>query len=208
MLANRRIQIAVRHLTDLRKKDVIDVGCGDGTYTLKWLEMDPDHVLGIDPAEEAIISAREKAHGISNVSFEVADIFEFQPPKKRYDVAIVRGTLHHLHDVERAIAKICLMAKEIIVIEPNGYNLVLKLLEKTSIYHIEHGEKSFLPSSLDRWFVRNGGEIIQSYYAGLVPFFCPIFVAKLCSFIEPLVEKMPLIRNIACGRYVQKIQMS
>lgn len=208
MLANRRISEAVRQLTDLKEKNVIDVGCGDGTYTLELAGMGPDHVLGVDAAEEAINCARKKAKGISNVSFEVVDILNIQPPEKRYDVAIIRGTLHHLHDVEGAIAKICLLAKEIIVVEQNGYNPVLKILETVSTYHIEHKEKSFRPGRLDRWFVKNGGIIIQSFYVGLVPFFCPDVITKLCNFLEPIVEKTPLLRNFVCGRYVQKIQMT
>ena len=37
------------------------------------------------------------------------------------------------------------------VIEPNGYNPVLKVLEKVSRYHIEHEERSFFPATLHAW---------------------------------------------------------
>jgi hypothetical protein len=47
------------------------------------------------------------------------------------------------YQIEKAIQIICNIADEIIVAEPNGYNPVLKIMEKVSPYHIQHEEKSY-----------------------------------------------------------------
>jgi 2-polyprenyl-3-methyl-5-hydroxy-6-metoxy-1,4-benzoquinol methylase len=203
-LANKRLSDAVIQMTNITKKKVIDIGCGDGTYTMELYAQKPAYLLGVDAAESAIECARKKSQDFDNIHFEVGDIYNLDNDV-RFDVAIVRGVLHHLDDVERAISSISKIADEIIIIEPNGYNPVLKVIEKTSKYHIEHDEKSYFPHSLDRWFNKNGGKVIKSKYCGLVPMFCPDAMAKFLKKIEPIIESVFLLRQLSCAVYVQKI---
>lgn len=205
--ANRRISDAVWEMAGgFEGKTVIDIGCGDGIYTMEFLKMNPAFLRGVDANESAISMAKQKTSGIKNIDFAVVDIYKLTPPENRYDIAIVRGILHHLYDVETAISLISKMAKIVIVVEPNGYNPVLKIIERTSRYHIEHEEKSYSPKNLDKWFLANGGVIEKSMFIGLVPMFCPNFMARICKLFEPLVEHIPLLRQFACGQYVQKIK--
>lgn len=205
-LSNQRMSNAIVQLVNLKGKTVIDIGCGDGTYTRELIERGPIRILGVDAAAEAIHAAREKTREFSHVKFEVHDVYEIPKPGQPYDIAIVRGILHHLYKPEHAIERICRMAKEIVVIEPNGYNPILKIIEKTSHYHVQHEEKSYLPHLLDRWFMNNSGSIVHRLYIGLVPMFCPDWVVSTLKFLEPLVEATPVIRNICCGQYVQLVR--
>jgi len=207
VIANRRITEAILSLTVIAGKKVIDIGCGDGVYSIELLQAGAAEVFGVDAAKSAIECARIKARGLNRIAFQTIDIYRVDEPEKRYDVAIVRGILHHLYDVKRAIDRICRVADEIIVIEPNGNNPVLKILEKISSYHIEHEEKSYPPVLLDRWFEACGGKIINSLYIGLVPMFCPDLLVKGFKKLEPIIEKLPGIRNICCGQYIQQIRM-
>jgi ubiquinone/menaquinone biosynthesis C-methylase UbiE len=205
-LANQRLSDAVTEMANLEGKRVIDVGCGDGTYTIKLLASQPDYLLGVDAAASAINCGLKKIEsGSGEIDFCVKDIYKLDELKEKFDVAIVRGVLHHLDQVEEAIGSISKVAKEIIVIEPNGYNPVLKILEKTSRYHMEHDEKSYFPHQLDNWFNNVGGKVLRSSYCGLVPMFCPDWMAQIFKLIEPFVEKMPLLRQLGCAVYVQKI---
>ncbi len=47
----------------------------------------------------------------------------------------------------------------------------------------------------------------RSLYIGLVPFFCPDLMARVLNALEPIVERIPVLRAIACGQYVQEIRM-
>jgi 2-polyprenyl-3-methyl-5-hydroxy-6-metoxy-1,4-benzoquinol methylase len=204
-LSNQRMTQAILKLGQLKGKRVLDIGCGDGTFSLELERAGAAEVLGVDAAQAAVESARLRAEGTPNVRFEVADIYSLEEPRTPWDLAVVRGLLHHLYDVESAIARICRVAPEIVVVEPNGYNPILKIIERVSPYHVEHEEKSYPPRHLDRWFQKHGGRVTTSLYIGLVPMFCPDFLARLCKTLEPAVERTPLVRKVACAQYAQRI---
>lgn len=203
-----RISEAVQSLVNMNGKNIIDIGCGDGKYTFELLKFNPNYLLGVEPADKAILVAKSKISGQKNIDFIVGDIYNVASLKKRFDIAIVRGVLHHLYEVELAVKNVCQIADEIIVVEPNGYNFILKIIEKISSYHIEHEEKSYFPHKLNRWFSQNGGKIISSTYIGLVPVFCPNFLAKIFKKIEPLVEKIFPFNMLFCAQYVVKIKIN
>lgn len=207
-LANQRLLDAVAAVADLGGKRVIDVGCGDGTYTLELLAARPKYVLGVDAAASAVECGRKKAEGTDRVEFRAVDAYSLESLHERFDVAILRGVLHHLYEPERAIAGLSKIADEAIIVEPNGYNPVLKIIEKTSRYHIEHEEKSYAPHLLDRWCTRNGGRVLESFYCGLVPFFCPDGVARVLKRLEPAVERVPVVKQLACAVYVMRVRFA
>ena len=204
-IANARISLAVRQLVDLKGKRVLDVGCGDGTYTQELLAMGPSYLLGIDAAADAVQLATERAGGAPNAAFRVMNVDELSSIGEHFDVAVVRGLLHHLYSAGSAAAAVCEVADEIVVVEPNGYNPVLKVIEKVSKYHVEHEEKSYSPRRLDRWFEGEGAVVERSQFIGLVPMFCPDAMARTLKRIEPFFENMPGIRAISCAQYVQRI---
>jgi len=207
-VANRRLTEAVLAMADLRGKTVLDVGCGDGTYTFELAAEGATNVLGVDVAAVAVDRARAWAveRGLGNIEFVLGDVYELEKLGRRFDVAIVRGVLHHLYDAERAVRSVLMVAREIVIVEPNGYNPVLKVIEKLSPYHREHEEKSHPPFRLDRWFESQGGRVVRRAYAGLVPFFCPEPLARVLKRIEPLVERTPFLREVGCAVYVQLVR--
>lgn len=130
----------------VKGKRIIDIGCGDGIFTRELIALNPQFITGIDPNEAAIAVAKESVANIENIEFNVMGAYQI-PPIKKYDIAIIRGVLHHLDQVEKAINIICNIAEVIVVAEPNGFNPVLKIMEKVSPYHILHEEKSYSPKN-------------------------------------------------------------
>ncbi len=200
LLANDHITGRTLSLLDLTDKKIFDIGCGDGVYTQELNSKGkPRSILAIDPSIEAIKTAKKNNRHPERVSFRVGDIYSL--PRLKFDIAIVRGVIHHLYRPEKAICEISKIAKTILIIEPNGYNPVLKIIEKVSTYHIEHEEKSFPPFLIDRWIRNNSGTIKVRKFAGLVPFFCPNYLASFLKRLEPAIEKIPLINKILCAQY-------
>ncbi len=198
-LANRRLTEAVLDNLDLAGKKVLDIGCGDGTYTLELFDRGrPASLTGIDPADEAVRAARQKVGG-RNMIFATGRAEELPYRDNEFDLAHLRGVLHHVDDPAKVIKEALRVARKIIIIEPNGCNPVLKLIERVSPYHREHGERSYLPLTFDKWVRQAGGKIITQRALGLVPFFCPDFAAKMLKAVEPAVEQIPLVRTFVCA---------
>ncbi|MDH4981863.1 class I SAM-dependent methyltransferase [Hyphomicrobium sp. D-2] len=202
IVAVARQSRAVAEALDFSGADVIDIGCGDGAATVVLYDQThPKRIVGIDPAANAIAAA-DKRVGDRNIQFAAESAYRLPFPDQSFDIAHLRGVLHHMDEPERAVAEAARVARTVLVLEPNGYNPALKLIEKTSSYHIEHGERSFPPARIDRWLRDQGLEIVRRDYSGLVPYFCSDSVARVLGFVEPLVERLPVLRAIGCGTYV------
>jgi ubiquinone/menaquinone biosynthesis C-methylase UbiE len=201
-LANQRLTDVTLETVPLAGKSVIDIGCGDGTYTFALYDSaSPSSMVGVDPATSAIEAARGQI-GSRKIKFEVADAAALPYDDGSFDVAHLRGVLHHMENPQGAIKEALRVAHSVLVIEPNGYNPVLKVLEKVSPYHRQHHEKSYAPHSLVKWVEDAGGVISRRRYAGLVPFFCPDVMAEGLKKIEPFVEAMPWVNSLTCAVYV------
>jgi 2-polyprenyl-3-methyl-5-hydroxy-6-metoxy-1,4-benzoquinol methylase len=206
-LANGRISRAIVESFDFRDASVLDLGCGDGAYTVEFARFGIRQVVGLDPAAVAIDAARARAQALGvadTVRFEVGNIYVLDEyiASGRFDCIVIRGVLHHLPDPARALAGLAAFEGTVIVLEPNGNNPVLKLLERFSRYHIEHEERSFRPGLIRSWITATGLSVHRCRVLNLVPFFCPDPIAKVLRAVEPLVERIPLLRDIACGQSI------
>lgn len=201
-IANLRITNETLAVLEFNGKRVLDVGCGDGTYTMELFDRgSPAEIVGIDLSTEGIKAANEKKGG-RPIKFEVASADSLPYAGGSFDIAHIRGLLHHMDDPLGALKETLRVAKSVIVIESNGNNPVLKILEKVSKYHREHHERSFSSMKLRCWVDRVGGIVVKESFVGFVPFFCPDWLAGILNFLEPLVERLPLIRSFSCGAYI------
>jgi SAM-dependent methyltransferase len=88
-------QAALELLDPQLGEHILDVGCGDGTLTLKIKEMGAD-VVGIDNSLSMVAAAREK--GLDARLMDAADL-RFS---EAFDAAFSNATLHWVLDKERA----------------------------------------------------------------------------------------------------------
>lgn len=197
VVSNKRItdetEKLLRNISGL--KTVIDIGCGDGTYTAELKQRLPNvEFTGFDPASEAIGLAQKKYPECAYIVGNVLNASTF--PAKKYDVAIIRGVIHHLPTQSEAVKNAALLSNRVIIIEPNGNNPILKWIEKNSEYHVQHEEQSFSSSFLQSICTENGLKVKYLSFIGFVPFFFPEFPSKVIYFFQPLLEKVPFL-----GRY-------
>ncbi len=201
-VANKRISDEIFRFIKPSYKNLIDIGCGDGMYTNNIKENFPHlDVVGFDPAQKAIETASKK---YPKVKFETLNLLDpnLPIPPKKYDVAVIRGVLHHLSDQQLAISNAFKLADHLIIMEPNGNNPILKLIEKTSKYHIEHEEQSFFQWQLKNWIKNAGGVVDHWSYVGYVPFFFPDGPAKLIYSMQPFLEKVPVLKHIFSAQFI------
>lgn len=200
-MANKRLSDLTLENVDLHNKTVLDIGCGDGVYTIELFDrVQVKRMVGVDFASQAIEIAQTKS-GSRSIEFEVQSANNLPFETKCFDIAIIRGVLHHLDDPVPALKEALRVASIVWVIEPNGYNPGLKLLEKFSQYHIDHQEKSYLPAFLDKEIEKMGGKVLHRKWAGFVPMFCPNWMAKIMKTLEIVVENVPIIKHLGCAVY-------
>ena len=206
-LANKRMSDSIKAFFDFTSLSVLDCGCGDGKYTKDYIEFWAASVLGLDPAEKAIESA-SKSNDHKGIRFAVGDVYklntngDIKNRKLLFDIAVLRGVLHHVSDQALAVRSVAQVANRILILEPNGSNPALKFIEKLSRYHVEHEEQSFTLNQIQRWLLDAGYCQIKHKYINLVPFFCPDWFAKLADFLTPIFEKIPLLRVFLCGQII------
>lgn len=201
-LANRRLTDAALAAVDFRQQRVVDIGCGDGTYTIELFDRgQPRSMHAADPAEAAIASAREKV-GDRQIAFAARSAYDLPWPDGSFDIAHIRGVLHHVERPMDALREAFRVASRLVIIEPNGLNLGLKVLERVSRYHREHQEKSYSPGRVDEWLRQLGGTVIRRQWVGLVPFFCPDWLARMLKQVEPLAEATSMGSRLSCAVYV------
>ena len=183
---------------------ILDVGCGDGIFTFELLrKINPKEIVAFDCAGEAIKVAnnaieekdKKRIRFLTRSVYDAHKIFK----KNSFDVIVIRGVLHHLINPKRAVKSLSCLSDNIIVLEPNGYNPILKIIENTSTYHLQRGEKSYWPPTINRWFADNGFKVKKQLFFSIVPYFCPKNIVKLLKFIEPLMEKIPFVKKFYCG---------
>lgn len=201
-LATQRSTDAVLEMGRFAGRSVLDVGCGDGFYTLRYWDIGrPRALAGVDAASRAIEVANA-SRGDRPIRFEVGDAHRLPYPDDSFDLVLVQSILHHDDDPPGILREAFRLAPEILVHEPNGNNPGLKVIERVSRYHREHREKSYSSRQLARWVERAGGRVVRGRFAGFVPMFCPDWLARAMKRAEPAVERLPGVRALGCAVYV------
>ena len=76
-----------------RPRSALEIGCGTGAFSRK-LAQRCERVHAIDLSPESIRVARERSQDVPNLTFEVADLNEFDLGRGRYDCLTSLALLH------------------------------------------------------------------------------------------------------------------
>jgi ubiquinone/menaquinone biosynthesis C-methylase UbiE len=207
VIANKRMNDALKEIFNFTNQTVLDCGCGDGKYTQDYIQFGASRVVAIDPAKNAIEIAMAQIKD-PKIVFSVGDVYNLKnhptilEQKSHFNVGVLRGVLHHVSDQKLAVESVAGVLERLIVLEPNGSNPVLKVIEKKSKYHIEHEEQSFSFNEIKMWLTHAGFKDVKHRYINLVPFFCPDWFAKLSDVLTTIVENIPILRRFACGQII------
>jgi len=116
----------------LAGRSVLDIGCGDGFYLIRFFDCgSPRKITGIDASQEAVrvasINRRSRP-----IQFVVGDARRLPFPDNSFDLALIQSILHHSDAPLDIVREAFRVAPEIVIHEPNGNNLGLKVIEKLS----------------------------------------------------------------------------
>jgi SAM-dependent methyltransferase len=198
-LATQRSTRVIAEIGAFAGRFILDVGCGDGFYSARLFDIGhPRKLIGVDVAAKAIEVANANKQDRA-MEFHVGDAHSLPYPDNSFDMVLVQSILHHDDNPLELIREAFRLAPEILIHEPNGNNPGLKIIEKLSRYHREHHEKSYSSRRLNYWIEEAGGYVLRSRFAGFVPMFCPDAVARAMKGLEPLVERLPLLKTFGCA---------
>jgi len=197
--ANKRLSDIALAIVNFKGKRILELGCGDGTYTKELFDRgEPLSISAIDLSKKAIEIAREK-YSDERITFVIGNADSLPYADDSFDLVHIRGVLHHMDNPALALKEALRVAAAVLLIEPNGYNPGLKVIEKLSRYHREHQEKSYTSYQMRNWIRNAGGEVTYERFAGFVPMFCPDRIAQVMKAVEPVVERIPLLSFLACA---------
>jgi 2-polyprenyl-3-methyl-5-hydroxy-6-metoxy-1,4-benzoquinol methylase len=166
---------------------VIDVGCGDGAFANRLLATHYRAVDGFDVSQAAI--RRAQAEAPHNATYRAANLVAFDYDSlPRYDAAFLIGFLHHVKratlDIVRAMAR---RTDKMIVLEPNGNNLLRKAIEFTPSYR-DAGEDSFRTKELMAIFAAAGWRIETWRRLNIFSNLTPSPIYRWLEPLEPYIE--------------------
>jgi SAM-dependent methyltransferase len=143
----QRLQDQAETLADLLHHDtiyppgsvVLEAGCGVGAQTLILARNNPAcRFMSIDRSPESVEAARNAARdaGLTNVEFQVADIFRLPTGAETFDHVFLCFVLEHLADPAEALKRLRS------VLKPGGTMTVIEG---------DHGSTFFHPHSAAAW---------------------------------------------------------
>ena len=171
-----------------RDGHVLDYGCGDGAFANETLAKRYRAVDGYDLAPAAIERAKAEAPG-PHMKFVAADLVTLDHNSlPQYDGAFLIGILHHIKaETPNVLHSLAKATDKIVVLEPNGNNIVRKLLEFTPSYRAA-GEDSFRTREMIEIFAASGWNTIVYRRLNLFPNFTPGSFYRVLAPLEPRIE--------------------
>jgi len=176
-------KLIAKIINDLDYKNVLDVGCGEGSTILKIFHDKNIEVAGADFSRRALEIASEKN---PHYSFYYLDITKNNLSEKNFDLVICSEVLEHVEDIDSSIKNLSKLTGQYLVITgPQGQ------MRKSEKYvgHLRNLDLKYLKQLLDK----NDLRIINKYEWGF-PFYSPLY--------RDLIDKFEKFhRSISEGSY-------
>jgi 2-polyprenyl-3-methyl-5-hydroxy-6-metoxy-1,4-benzoquinol methylase len=180
---------------------IIEFGCGDGGFTENVISSCFKCIDAYDKSNSAIQRARLKSKS-SNISYHLEDLTTYVYETNAYwDGAFMIGFLHHVKDyVSPIISRLSRVCPRVIVLEPNGDNIIRKCLELFPSYKLA-GEKSFHLKKIIEIFSDNGYKVKVIHRFSFTPPFLPERLFTFVKKLERFIESRSFLNKL-CSTYV------
>ncbi len=173
-VSGARRDYAERVLHDCAGRQVLEYGCGTGSYAFALAERGA-RVVGIDISETAIELARGKGFPADNPRFQLGNAEELAFDDAVFDIVCGTSILHHL-DIDRAIRELKRVLKpggRGVFYEPVAYNPAVNLYRSlTPQLHTpdEHPLRRGDLKSMSRFFEHVTLRFADFFALGAIPF--------------------------------------
>jgi ubiquinone/menaquinone biosynthesis C-methylase UbiE len=176
---DQAIRFIVSSLPNLKGKNILDFGCGNGKDIKRYEKMGAKNIYGIDVSQLMVLEAKKNVKEPENIF--LSDIQKTKFKNNYFDVVIGRFSLHYLDRFDSAYKEIsrilkkngCLIFvahhpfKDLIMqrVKEYGKKEVIKVelySNKVSIYFPTHTLKNYFSKTFFRYFCVDNFEEEQS----------------------------------------------
>jgi 2-polyprenyl-3-methyl-5-hydroxy-6-metoxy-1,4-benzoquinol methylase len=122
-----RYEMTFEHSGDVTGKEILDVGCGSGVYSVDFARRGARRVLGIDFSANMLALARVEAqqHGVEKAcEFVKADFIEAELAPRSFDIAIAMGVFDYLPAPEPFLRKMATVTRGKVIASFPGHSLL------------------------------------------------------------------------------------
>ena len=190
----------------VKGSDVLDYGCGIGTFVEKIINFKPNKIHGIDISEVSINKARTKAKDLKiNVDFSVDNCEKTKFENNSFDIVYGTGILHHLqfNKCLNEIHRILKPNGSIVFVEPLGTNPLINLYRKLTPNSRSEDEHPLLNKDFD--YIKGKFSSMKiKYYGFLTLIFFPFYrdpaeskTFKLLSKLDQILFKFNFFKLLA-----------
>lgn len=198
LIFNKRLVVktekVLRRLNNI--KNVLVVGCGEGTFTADLKERLPH--INFTGSDSSVLAIDTALKTYKDCNFLVADILKADTlPPLKYDLVIIQGLIQHYGEWPDIIIKNALLLSDNIVIaEHNHKRLIGARLRKKIDYTPPKGSRFLSQSDLDQICSNHNLQITHLSFFGFVPFAFSVLPSKVIQFLQPLLEGFPLLPEL------------
>lgn len=198
--ADRRARYFVDVANITNRDKVLEIGCGTGLFTGKVIKLSGAQVTATDLSEDLLNIAKTKN---PQATFIIDDAMKMTFSENSFDVVFGSSVLHHL-DMNLALSEIFRVLKKngrMIFAEPNMINPQI-FVQKNIPFIKEMLGDSPDETAIVRWkfekmMAQSGFKNIQIFPYDFLHPFTPQPLISLVNSIGKVVEKIPLLREIA-----------
>jgi ubiquinone/menaquinone biosynthesis C-methylase UbiE len=150
---------------DIRNKDVLEIGCGNGHGAYLLNQRSPRSYVGLDVMEEQIEKACRRYPAYQFLVQDATDLSQFADSSK--DVVVIFGVLHHIPEWRKVIDEVRRVLKpdgSFFVEEPRGMDL--KLFD--FFFRWGHPDSDFGINQMEEYLMARGFKIIHKQWTPLM----------------------------------------
>ena len=174
-------------------KEVLDYGCGMGSFTEQISSFKPKKLVAVDISEEAIKKAKENLKS-ENIDYRVENCEKLNLNSGTFDVAYGSGILHHL-DLSKCISELHRVLKKdgtIIFVEPLATNPLINLYRKFTPKARSYDEHPFNFNDI-KLIEKSFKNVKVKYYGFFTLIFFPFYKSPNDSKIFKFLSKIDQI---------------
>lgn len=116
----KRVNWVRDHVLKLDSKYHLDIGCKDG-YTALTLTADGLNCVAIDPSEDAIDAARQKARETDYDVTYIVSMLEDYNTDIKFDTVSMMEVLEHVIDADAAVQKLSALGRFVMITTPDAH---------------------------------------------------------------------------------------